>query len=340
MIRTSAPGNVFLFGEHSVVYERPAIVAAINLRTNVEIDKRADGKVIVKSENYGIIDETIENLISRRFETYEDYNDPLDPLRDLTGIFLTRFSITNGFVANIKSEIPRYSGGLSSSSAVLSAMLKALDKIYNTGIELGKFFDWLYPFQVKIHGGLASGSEIISSTIGGINLVRIDKSNKKPRLERKNLGKHRFYIIIADTKIEARTKESVQWVRMGWEKAKSDYEEIFDRIKNIVLQGEGAISEENTKLLGELMNKNHEVLARDLGVSHPKINRLIDRAREQGAYGAKLSGGGKGGVIVVLTSKKNQNRIATILAHLGAGTFITRMGVEGVKIESTFNPNT
>jgi len=35
--RASAPGKLVLFGEHFVVYDNPAILAAINRRVNVNV---------------------------------------------------------------------------------------------------------------------------------------------------------------------------------------------------------------------------------------------------------------------------------------------------------------
>ena len=51
--------------------------------------------------------------------------------------------------------------------------------------------------------------------------------------------------------------------------------------------------------LGALMDVNHALLA-ELGVSTPELEALVTIARQQGAWGAKLTGGGGGGAMVAL----------------------------------------
>ncbi|MGI9258375.1 MAG: hypothetical protein ACR2QQ_06045, partial [Gammaproteobacteria bacterium] len=50
---------------------------------------------------------------------------------------------------------------------------------------------------------------------------------------------------------------------------------------------------------GELMNVCHGML-NALQVSTPELEQLVDIARENGALGAKLTGGGGGGSIIAL----------------------------------------
>jgi mevalonate kinase len=334
--KISAPGNIFFFGEHSVVYERPAIVAAIDMRTSSSVRQRDDDRILITSPNYGRIDDTVENVAKMKFASHEDYRDPMDPLKDLMTVFAEKAGkFDRGFEMEISSGIPRDSGGMSSSTAVLCSVLGAINSLYGHQLEKELYFDWLYPLQVKIHGGAASGSEITSSSMGGYNKVRIDKSSEKPRLERKNLGKKEFYIVIGNTGIEAKTSETVPYVRSGWEKDKKSYEAIFDRIGEIVLEGEKALVGGRIETIGELMNENHELLARDLGVSHPKLNRLVDSARKAGAYGAKLSAGGKGGIMIALTDRDNQTDISNAIKNAGGVPYITTVGVEGLRIEKT-----
>jgi len=101
----------------------------------------------------------------------------------------------------------------------------------------------------------------------------------------------------------------------------------------LVLEGEKAIRKNNIADLGDLMNTNHGLLARDLGVSHPKLNKLVDVAIEAGAYGAKLSGGGKGGVMIALTDFENKENVSNAIRKAGGTPHTTKIGVEGLRIE-------
>ncbi|MEG2505639.1 MAG: hypothetical protein RSB44_13280, partial [Carnobacterium sp.] len=72
------------------------------------------------------------------------------------------------------------------------------------------------------------------------------------------------------------------------------------------------------KEFGHVMNKAHERLS-DLGVSHPRLDNLVETARKNGALGAKLTGSGLGGVMVALAeNEKDAIRISQRLLKNGA----------------------
>ena len=58
--------------------------------------------------------------------------------------------------------------------------------------------------------------------------------------------------------------------------------------------------------LGTSMFREHTILKENLAISHPKLDKIVELAKESGAYGAKLSGAGKGGVVTVLTDGKKE----------------------------------
>ncbi|MCD6275027.1 MAG: mevalonate kinase [Candidatus Aenigmarchaeota archaeon] len=297
MTQISAPGNIFLFGEHAVVYGRTGIIAAIGMKTYCEIEKREDSLINVSSEGYGTFELKIEEL-----REISEYKDKMDLTKDLISTYFQKFKIEEGINLKISSDIPKDSGGMSSSTAVLCSVLNALNKVFPK-VDKKDYYNFLIPFQRKIHGGSASGVELFSSTFGGYNKVKINP------VKYKYLGKLELPILIADTGIEANTAETVSYVRKGYELDKRSYEEIFDEIEKVVLEGEKAIESKDFIELGNLMLKNHDLLAKELGVSHPKLNKIVRVAMENGAYGAKLSGGGKGGVAIILVDKKKEEKI-------------------------------
>ncbi|HLD56851.1 MAG TPA: hypothetical protein VJA47_00995, partial [archaeon] len=295
---------------------------------------------------YGLLEETLENLKSKEWvvkmatptePARNDYKvdgkmDVLAPFKDLVGKLAQAHDLKNGFELTVSSEIPKDSGGMSSSTAFLSSVLGALNHEFELGIEHNNFFDVLLPYQVKIHGGAASGAEITSSSMGGYNWVKRDLTKTPPVLERKNLGKQDFSLVIGNTKVVGLTSETVPYVRSGFNGDNSSYNEVFDKITKLVADAEKAIKSGDAKLLGALMDEDHELLARDLGVSHPKLNKLVDAARKAGAYGAKMSGGGKGGVMVALVSKDSEERVSKAIAAAGGHPYVTSVGGHGVQL--------
>ena len=69
------------------------------------------------------------------------------------------------------------------------------------------------------------------------------------------------------------------------------------------------------------MNQNHALL-QQLSVSCKELDRLVDTARQLGAFGAKMSGGGRGGNMIALVDKKNAPAISEALMAAGAARTI------------------
>ncbi len=102
----------------------------------------------------------------------------------------------------------------------------------------------------------------------------------------------------------------------------------FDEIERITNQGKIAIEKGNEKIVGEMMDKNHELL-NSIGVGHDKLEKLIDIAKDTDALGAKLTGGGGGGNMVALAKdKRNQKKIQDAITEAGYRAYQTSFGEE------------
>ena len=87
-----------------------------------------------------------------------------------------------------------------------------------------------------------------------------------------------------------------------------------------------AIKKGDWKKVGEQMDKNQELL-REIGVSCKEIEEIIKAAKEEGAIGAKLTGTGRGGYVLLLTpGKELQEKVAKKIEEKGYKTFKTEVG--------------
>jgi galactokinase len=62
--------------------------------------------------------------------------------------------------------------------------------------------------------------------------------------------------------------------------------------------------------VGELFREGHESLRVDFEVSIPELDRLVDWSYENGAYAARMTGGGFGGAIVALVAEEDAGSFA------------------------------
>jgi mevalonate kinase len=130
-----------------------------------------------------------------------------------------------------------------------------------------------------------------------------------------------FCLLIADTGVAGLTRETVADVRAAWERDRCHYEDLFAQIGATVDRARVALETGDVARLGPLMDVNQELLRR-LDVSSPEIERLVHTALDAGAEGAKLSGGGRGGNVLVVTQPADAESVRSALLAAGAAHVI------------------
>jgi mevalonate kinase len=231
--------------------------------------------------------------------------------------FLLRVSPFPNLEINISSTIP-VASGLGSGAAVTVALTRALSSHLGHSMTDEEVNVFAYEIE-KLHHGIPSGIDNTVVTYGmPVYFV------KGQPIETFKVGAP-FTILIADTGIPAPTKESVSDVRKLWESDKKRWENVFDEIEDISFAARHVIKEGWIKMLGALMDENHSLL-QEMTVSSPELDRLVEVARNAGALGAKLSGGGRGGNIITLVDPETAETVSLALKEAGAkNTIITQV---------------
>jgi len=110
------------------------------------------------------------------------------------------------------------------------------------------------------------------------------------------------------------------------------YRDRVNEVTGITVSARRALEGGRNEELGELMNRNQELL-QEIGVSHPALERLIKASMESGALGAKLTGAGGGGCMIALCKgNESRQRIARRLRRMGGTVYNTSLAVRGVEV--------
>jgi mevalonate kinase len=131
-----------------------------------------------------------------------------------------------------------------------------------------------------------------------------------------------FTLLVGDTGIRSRTYLPVGAVRQCWRLDLARFEKLFDAVGALAIEARAALAAGDLRALGTLLSRNH-LLLRQIGVSSPELNRLVAAAHRAGAMGAKLSGGGWGGVMIALVTPETQAQVAAALLDAGAVRVLT-----------------
>ncbi len=297
----SAPGKVILFGEHAVVYGQPAIaVPLLSTRARATVIPDVQG-----STGEIVIDAPQLPLTSPLLDLGQNH-----PLRaaveqaageiDLSGLPACKIQIN--------SDVPAASG-LGSSAAVSTALIRSFSAFLGQRLTDQELSDKVFEVE-KIQHGTPSGIDNTVVSFQRPIFFQIDTP-----IEFLSIPKP-FRIIIADSGIQGNTRLAVQGVRDKWQREPEQYRKVFDEIGDLCRNARTQILGGNPDQLGALMDRN-QALLEELGVSTPELESLIQAAREAGALGAKLSGGGLGGHVIALVNE-GADQICQHLTDKGA----------------------
>lgn len=298
----SAPGKIILFGEHAVVYGRPAIavpVYQVRAKAIVNADPRSvPGMVKLQAPDIGL-----ETTLAELPENH--------PLAAVLWKAASAMNLSHipACTIRITSNIP-IAGGMGSSAAVSVAILRAFSSSLGHPLSDEQISRLAYEVE-EIHHGTPSGVD--NTVIAYGRPVYFIKEVKIETLQ----VKQSFTLLIGDTGVQSPTASVVSEVHQGWEREREQYEELFNAVGAITGSARSAIENGFIDSLGQLMDQNHALL-RKMGVSSPELDGLVEAARSAGALGAKLSGAGRGGNMIALVTPSASDRVVRALEAAGA----------------------
>jgi mevalonate kinase len=328
MTTSSAPGKVYLFGEHAVVYGEPAVPCAIERRARVTVSERSDERVRLEAQEL-----TLDGFAVTWGGDADDRPDVDVP----TGLVEAAMGYVEGaieaardvadapdagFDVTIESEIP-LGAGLGSSAAVVVAAIDAATRELDAPIEREAVADRAFRVEHDVQDGEASRADTFCSAMGGA--VRVQGDDCRALQDVPNLP-----FVVGYDGGTGDTGALVADVRT----LKNQYAFAADTLAavgDIVRRGEQALAEGDVTEVGRLMDFNHGLLSA-LGVSARSLDAMVWAAREANALGAKLTGAGGGGCIVAL-DRTEQTTTALEYTPGCDEAFRAELDTAGVRVE-------
>ncbi|MCX6822162.1 MAG: mevalonate kinase [Candidatus Aenigmarchaeota archaeon] len=312
MGKGSGYGKVILFGEHFVVHGIPGIVSAIDLTVDAEVKKDVGNGFDVKDERKGASGYAEKKKLQQK--------ESIERILKMFGIDQEKNHLDIWLGGGIAFS------GIGSSAASSVAIARAIAEEFDMRLSDKRINEIAYEAE-KAYAGTPSGIDNTAATFGGLIWFKKNLSGEKDSIQNLNVSEP-VEIVICDTGIVADTKEMVAGVAERKKKYPEKYGKIFKQEEELVVKARKALEGFDLKKVGQLMDMNHKLL-QDIEVSCKELDHLVKIARENGAYGAKMTGGGGGGCIVALTpGKKLQEQVAKAIEKEGFKVLRTKVGVK------------
>lgn len=298
---SSAPAKIILFGEHAVVHGQPAVAAPVSsLRayasavpapagSGIEVFIRDLNERLVVPATGGIPDHPLARAVQRVLDA-----------AGATGVDLR---------VDLRSDIP-IASGLGSGAALTAALMRALAGAVGRPLEDGVLNALVYEVEREFHGTPSGIDNTVVVYERALYFVR----GHEPALLAVGTP---FDLVVADTGVRSSTKVAVDGVHALLASDPEATRAVIEAIGALVNQARDAIASGDVRAIGPLMNENHRLLQR-LTVSSDELDHLVAVARAAGSWGAKLSGGGRGGNLIALCAPGSEADVAVALQAAGA----------------------
>ncbi|MCX6815912.1 MAG: mevalonate kinase, partial [Candidatus Aenigmarchaeota archaeon] len=252
--------------------------------TTAEVEEGSDGLTFVDNrpavEGYK---ETKQDEISREFESIFNF----------MKINLNETPLKITLAGNLECA-----SGIGASAALASSIARALSEHFSLGLNDDQINEIAYEGE-RGGSGTPSGIDNTCSTYGGMIVFEKNLSGGPNKIQRIEVSKP-LEIVMASTGITQETKEVVADVKKEKEKDPVKFDKIFTEYKKLFDEALISLNKGDIKNIGMLMDKNQELL-RQITVSCPEVEKIIEIAKKNGALGAKLTGTGRGGLVICLS---------------------------------------
>ena len=300
-----APGRVNLIGEHTDYSGGLVLPAAIQYGVEVVVTG-VENEISLRSDRFGEAAAFAANGGGAAVEGWARYAQAVAAELDELG----RAAV--GLRGHIVSDLPS-GAGLSSSAALEVAVALALCAVAEFALdplELALACQRAELRAVGVPCGILDQAAAVLGRAG--HAVLLDCGTLRHRLVPVPAEAG---LVVLDSGIEHDHESS------GYAQRRRELEEgMPSRVRHVETENRrvelfaAAFARGDLEVAGRLLYESHASLRDDYEVSIPELDLLVDLARDAGAFGARLVGGGFGGSVLVLCAVDDAARLAAAVA--------------------------
>ena len=314
MGKGSAFGKTILIGDQFVLNGVPAIVSALPYQTDTLVER------VSKGEAFTVIDNRIE-VPGYKKKKEQARNKSYDRMIEVMKLDLKK----NPIKITVGGDLLAGSG-VGASAAISVSFARACNGEFILGLDKIKENHIGWEGEYAYHG-IPSGVDNTASSFGGIMLYMIRDGKK---MYERIVPAKPLYVVLASSGVTYNTVLLEEYVENF---IKNNAEIFYTRLNKIACQVydmKKAIEKGDLEETGRIMTENHETL-KEMDLSHARLDELCERAVKMGAYGAKLTGGGRGGYMVALVKDPAmQKKIASEFESESIHVITAQLGINAV----------
>ena len=332
----SAPGRVNLIGEHTDYNDGFVFPFATPHRTHVALGRRADGRIRVVST----FDETpvevdladLDALFpARRDEVVEWARYPLGVAWALLQATGTDAASVTGVDLAFASDVP-VGAGLSSSAAIEGATGSALNDVWELGLDRIALAQAGRRAENEAVGAPTGIMDQMASMLGETDAgTFLDCRSLDAQVVELGFDAAGLELMVIDTRVahahstggygerraacergaEAMNVPALRDVRVDQLPRVEELvdENTYRRVRHVVTENQRVLDtvrtlrEQGPRAIGDLLYASHASMRDDFEISVPELDLAVETARENGAVGARMTGGGFGGSAIALIDR-------------------------------------
>jgi len=327
-VQVQSHGKVILAGENFVAFGGTAIVCGIDLYSrciatqwNESFCRIQIGFEVYEFDKESCLQAYLVALTfckKRDFQTLAGLNAQRTVfwVRSILGQLLVEGIHFPNFCACIQLGAPLGSG-LGGSATITSLLVRTAARLAERRIPGDQLYRLCASGDMIAHGG-GTGTDS-----AGIVFAGFLAWNRCIGLRRLKVPMP-IQFILCDSRQTKSSSTSLERLRVLQAQKTSKFDDIMRQLRGISREVEQALKAgPDLSWLGSLMVQNQELL-RLTGVSTPEIDEIVRVSLEAGALGAKVTGGGCGGFVLILALPECLEQVVTALHAVQKSAFCVK----------------